>query len=139
MIVLDTNVVSELMRTEPTDSVAHWIASRPATSLCTTAITQAEILRGVQLLPRGKRRDALEDIAQEIFDQDFTGRVFPFDGEAARAYARIAGTRRRAGRPISMADAQIAAIARSLGFDLATRNMSDFQGCGIDLLDPWSA
>ena len=139
MIILDTNVISELMRAEPAEGVARWIADRSTTSLCTTVITQAEILFGAQLLPKGKRRDAIEQKADVLFDRGFAGRVFPFDGEAARAYARIAGTRSRAGRPISMADAQIAAIARSLGFDLATRNVSDFQGCGIDLLDPWSA
>src|SRR5262245_61930380 len=119
MIVLDTNVVSELMKVDPTERVVRWIAGRSPTSLCTTAITQAEILVGVQLLPRGKRRDALEQVADEIFDEDFEGRVFSFDSDAARAYARIMAARRRAGRPISQADAQIAAIARSLGFDLA--------------------
>jgi len=139
VIVLDTNVVSELMRAAPLERVARWIAGQPPTSLCTTAVTQAEILLGVQLLPRGKRRDLLEDTATEIFEDDFEGRVFSFDGDAARAYARIVAARRRSGRPISEADAQIAAIARSLGFDLATRNVSDFQGCGIDLFDPWSA
>jgi predicted nucleic acid-binding protein len=139
MIVLDTNVVSDLMRAEPTERVARWLASRPATSLCTTTITQAEILLGVQLLPKGKRRDAIEQAAFETFDKDFAGRLFPFDGGAARAYARLAAARRRSGRPISQADAQIAAIARSLGFDLATRNVSDFEGCGIDLFDPWSS
>jgi predicted nucleic acid-binding protein len=139
MIVLDTNVVSELMRTTPTDEVVRWIAGRPPTSLCTTAITQAEILLGVQLLPRGKRRDALEEVANGIFEDDFDGRVFSFDGEAARAHARIVATRRRSGRPISDADAQIAAIARSLGFDLATRNGRDFVGCGVELHDPWTA
>jgi toxin FitB len=137
MIVLDTNVVSELMRTEPTDSVDRWIASRSQTTLCTTAITQAEILLGVQILPKGRRRDALEEVARDIFDQDFEGRVLPFDSEAARTYARIVAARRRSGRPISQADAQIAAIARSLDFDLATRNVSDFEGCGIEVHDPW--
>jgi predicted nucleic acid-binding protein len=139
VIVLDTNVVSELMRTDPIDRVVRWIAGRPHTSLCTTAITQAEILLGVQLLPKGKRRDTLEEAADDIFDEDFEGRVFSFDGNAARAYARIVTARRRSGRPISEADAQIAAIARSLGFELATRNGSDFEGCGIELHDPWSA
>jgi predicted nucleic acid-binding protein len=138
MIVLDTNVVSELMRTDPAGHVVRWIEGRPPTSLCTTAITQAEIFLGVQLLPKGKRREALEETANEIFDDDFQGRVFSFDGDAARAYARIVAARRRSGRPISEADAQIAAIARALGFDLATRNVSDFEGCGVELHDPWS-
>ena len=136
MILLDTNVVSELMRTEPIDRVARWIAGQPR--LGTTAITHAEILLGVQLLPKGKRRDALQEVANDIFEEDFDGRVFSFDGEAARAYADIVAARRRAGRPISTADAQIAAIACSLGFDLATRNIGDFEGCGIELHDPWA-
>ena len=137
MIILDTSVVSELMRREPAESVARWLAGRPATSLCTTTITQAEILLGVHLLPRGKRRDEIEQEAQEVFEKDFAGRLLPFDGEGARAYARITSARRRSGRPISQADAQIAAIARSTGYDLATRNVSDFEGCGIELHDPW--
>lgn len=137
MIILDTNIVSELMRREPAESVARWLAGRPATSLCTTTITQAEILLGVHLLPRGKRRDEIEQEAQEVFEKDFAGRLLPFESEAARAYARITSARRRSGRPISQADAQIAAIARSTGFDLATRNTSDFEGCGIELHDPW--
>ena len=137
MIILDTNIVSELMRSAPAESVARWLAGRPATSLCTTTITQAEILLGVHLLPRGKRRDEIEQEAQEVFEKDFAGRLLPFESEAARAYARITSARRRSGRPISQADAQIAAIARSTGYDLATRNVSDFEGCGIELHDPW--
>jgi predicted nucleic acid-binding protein len=137
MIILDTNVVSEIMRLEPAERVARWLTSRPATSLCTTTITQAEILLGVHLLPRGKRRDELEQEAQEALEQGFAGRLLPFDSEAARAYARIASARRRSGRPISQADAQIAAIARSTGYGLATRNVADFEGCGIELFDPW--
>lgn len=138
MIILDTNVISELMRTEPAEAVVRWVASHPSNSLCTTTITQAELLHGVLLLPRGKRRDALQEAAQMMFDTEFTGRTFSFDGDAARAYARIAATRRRSGRPISQFDAQIAAIARSTGCDLATRNLSDFGGCGIELHDPWN-
>ena len=137
MIILDTNVISELMRVKPAAPVARWTASLPWNSLCTTTITQAEILHGIQLLPRGKRRDALEEAARMMFDQVFSGRVFSFDGDAARAYARIVAGRHRAGRPISQFDAQIAAIASSTGCDLATRDMRDFEGCGLDLHDPW--
>lgn len=138
MIILDTNVISELMRPRPADAVVRWIAGQPSNSLCTTTITQAEILHGVLLLPRGKRRDALHDAAQGMFDADFAGRVFTFDGDAAAAYARIAASRRRAGRPIAQFDAQLAAIAAATGCDLATRNVADFEACGIDLLDPWN-
>jgi predicted nucleic acid-binding protein len=137
MIVLDTNVLSELMRPAPADGVVRWITNRPATSLSTTTITQAELLHGVLLLPKGRRRDALEEAVQVMFEKLFAGRVMPFDSDAAHAYARIAAARRRAGRPISQPDAQIAAIARSTGCDLATRNVTDFEGCGVEILDPW--
>lgn len=138
MIVLDTNVISELMRATPATAVIRWVNGRPVTSLYVTSITQAEILHGIQLLARGKRRDALAAAAGEMFEHDFAGRVLPFDGDAAVAYATIAASRRRAGRPISAFDAQIAAIARARGADLATRNVDDFEDCGVDVIDPWS-
>ena len=137
MIVLDTNVISELMRATPAAVVVRWVNARQATSLYVTSITQAEILHGIQLLPRGKRRDAIAAAAAEVFDQDFAGRVLPFGSDAAVAYAGIAVARRRAGRPISGFDAQIAAIASTHGADLATRNVADFDGCGLDVIDPW--
>jgi hypothetical protein len=137
MIILDTNVISELMQVKPAASVARWTEGLPWNSLCTTAVTQAEILLGVSLLPRGRRRDLLEEGARMMFDEVFSGRVFSFDGDAARAYARIVTARRRAGRPIAQLDAQIAAIASSTGCDLATRNTGDFEGCGVELYDPW--
>lgn len=137
MIVLDTNVISELMRLAPTASVVRWIDGQPIGSLYTTAVTQAEILHGVQLLPRGKRRDAIAVAAAQMFEQDFVARVLPFGSDAARAYAEIAATRRRQGHPISAFDAQIAAITRTAGAELATRNVDDFDGCGIDVIDPW--
>ncbi len=137
MIILDTNVISELMQVKPAPSVARWSEGLPWSSRCTTAVTQAEILLGVSLLPRGGRRDMLEEGARMMFDEVFSGRVFSFDGDAARAYARIVAARRRAGRPISQLDAQIAAIASSTGCDLATRNTGDFEGCGVELYDPW--
>ena len=139
MIILDTNVISELMRMKPAEPVVRWVANQPSNSLCTTTVTQAEILHGVLLLPKGKRRDGLDEAAHLMFASEFAGRVFSFDGDAASAYARIAAARRRSGRPISQLDAQIAAIADSTGCDLATRNLSDFEGCGIDLHDPWQS
>lgn len=137
MIVLDTNVLSELMRAAPADAVMRWVRARSATSLYTTSITQAEILYGVRLLPAGKRRNAIESAADAMFREDFAGRVLPFAGDAARSYARIAAERRRVGKPISQADAQIAAIADAAGGKLATRNVADFTHCGIDVVDPW--
>ena len=139
MIVLDTNVLSELMKPAPADAVVRWIADQPAPTLYTTSITQAEILHGILLLPSGKRRGALEAAADAMFDEEFGGRVLPFGGEAARAYAQIAAQRRRSGRPISQFDAQIAAIARSARAPVATRNVSDYESCGIKVLNPWDA
>jgi hypothetical protein len=137
MIVLDTNVLSELMKAMPADRVMSWVASQPAASLYTTSITQAEILHGVSLLPAGKRRSAFEAAAEAMFREDFAGRILPFASDAAPLYARIAVERRRAGRPISHFDAQIAAIARLTGAAIATRNVADFEGCGVKLVDPW--
>ncbi len=137
MIVLDTNVLSELMKASPSTNVLDWTASQPALSLFTTTITQAEILYGVRLLPTGRRREALADAVAGMFDEDFSGRVLSFDGPAAHAYAVIATERKQAGRPIAQFDAQIAAIARTRGAAIATRNISDFEACGVDIVDPW--
>ena len=139
MIILDTNVISELMRASPEPAVVTWAAAHPVTGLWTTALTQAEVLHGVLLLPRGKRRDALAEAADAMFREDFAGRVLAFGGDAARSYADIVVKRKKAGTPISQFDAQIAGIARSVGATVATRNTRDFVGCGIDLVDPWSA
>ena len=127
------------MRPEPAARVVDWIADQPAQGLFTTSITQAEILHGVMLLPPGKRRDAFEAAAQAMFAEEFAGRVLPFGADAALLYASIAVDRRRAGRPISHFDAQIAAIARCYGAAVATRNVVDFEGCGVEVLNPWDA
>jgi hypothetical protein len=139
LIVLDTNVLSEMMRPAPDPVVTEWLSARPATSLFTTTITQAEILYGLQLLTAANRRSRLATAAQEMFAIDFAGRVLSFDQAAAQAYAEIAVARRRAGRPIAQFDAQIAAIARSRDAGVATRNVPDFEGCGIGVIDPWQA
>jgi predicted nucleic acid-binding protein len=137
MIILDTNVVSELMRPAPADRVIRWVASQAATSLYTTSITYAEILHGILMLPAGKRRKNFEQAAELMFDEDFAGRILPFGSDGAFFYAEVATERQRRGRPISQFDAQIAAIARATGAGLATRNVSDFDHCGIDIVDPW--
>jgi len=137
VIVLDTNVLSELMKPAPDAKVVAWMAAEAAPTLYTTSITQAEILHGLMLLPRGRRRNALEAAATSMFAEDFSGRILGFGPEAAPRYAQIASDRRRAGRPISHFDGQIAAIARVAGAALATRNVSDFEGCGVTLVDPW--
>lgn len=139
MIVLDTNVLSELMRSAPAEIVMRWVAAQPLASLYTTSITQAEILHGIMLLPAGRRRNALETTAEAMFGEDFRGRVLPFGSKEAHPYARIAVERRRAGRPISNFDAQIAAIARSAGAAIATRNVADYDACGVEVINPWDA
>ena len=137
MIILDTNVLSELMKSGPAASVVEWATSQPTSRLFVTAVTQGEILYGIGLLPKGKRRDRIEHAAKAMFAEDFNDRILAFNSDAAAAYADIAVACRREGRPISQFDAQIAAIARSSGAALATRNVGDFEGCGIELVNPW--
>ncbi|MGH2853660.1 MAG: type II toxin-antitoxin system VapC family toxin [Solirubrobacteraceae bacterium] len=137
MILLDTNVLSELVRRKPDEGVMSWIDSLDAAAVATTAITAAELRYGVARLPAGRRRDLLGEAVRGLLEDDLSGRVESFDASAATHYAVIVSDRERAGRPISVADAQIAAICRKLGAQLATRNTGDFQATGIDLIDPW--
>ncbi len=137
MFVIDTNVASELMRPAPAASVAAWVAARDAEELFLTAIGEAELLYGVAILPAGRRREMLETAMTHWLDLGFADRILPFDSAAAKAYAEIASDRRRAGRPIGEADCQIAAISRCRGAALVTRNVRDFGGAGIDVVDPW--
>ena len=139
MIVVDTNVVSELMLPSPADAVIEWTSAQEAHTLYFTTISEAELRYGVAFLPIGRRREQLLAAVEGVLREDFAGRVIPFDRQAARAYAEIASTRRAAGRPIHYADCQIAAIARSVGASVATRNVRDFEGCGIDVINPWDA
>lgn len=139
MIVLDTNVLSEAIKPEPADTVLRWLSTQPPARLFTTSITEAEILYGLALLPKGGRRDSLEEAARLMFAEDFAGRVLPFDSAAAREFSEIASARRKLGRPITQFDAQIAAIARSRGAAVATRNTVDFEMCGIAVVNPWAA
>jgi len=137
MIILDTNVLSELMRPTPSPRVAAWVSRQAVTELFTTSITEAEIFYGIELLTKGKRREGLLAAAEAVFAEDLAGRVFGFESDAARAFSSIAARRRMLGKPISHADAQIAAIARVHRAKLATRNVADFENCGLDLVDPW--
>ena len=137
MIVLDTNVISELLRPKPDGTVEGWLADQPPASVFTTAITEAEILYGVRLLPDGKRKQELLAAIGPIFVEDFAGRVLPFDGDGADAYATLAVARRQLGRPINQFDAQIAAIAVSRAAAIATRNVSDFADLGVAVINPW--
>jgi toxin FitB len=136
VIILHTNVVSELMRAEPAPRVATWVRDRDRRELRTTAITIAEIRYGIARLPDGRRKQVLLAAADETFTA-FADQVVPVDTAAAEHYAIIASSRERAGRPIAGFDALIAAICRSRGAALATRNVSDFDGTGIEVIDPW--
>ena len=138
MIVLDTNVVSELMRPSPVGHVIAWVARQPASALYLTTISEAELRYGVEILPQGQRRERLRAEIEGMLRQDFVGRILPFDRDAAQAYAVIAAARRVTGHTISHADCQLAAIARSVGAAVATRDVNAFEDCGIDVINPWT-
>lgn len=126
------------MRPTPTPSVVAWIAERNAATMYLTAVSEAELRFGIAILPAGRRRDSLEAAMRRWLEQGFADRILPFDSAAARAYAEIATDRRGAGRPIGEADCQIAAISRSCGASLVTRDVRDFEGTGVDVVDPWA-
>ena len=133
MMVIDTNIVSELMRAEPSAEILAWMDERPPRELF---VTETEVRTGIALLPEGRRRRGLAEACERAFNSLFAGRVLPFDSDAARAYAEIAAARRVLGRPVSQADGQIAAIARARGMAVATRNVRDFEGIEIEIIDP---
>jgi len=137
-IILDTNVLSELMRPEPEPAVMEWFAGRTGATFYVTAITEAEIRLGIALLPAGKRRTALAEAAETMFRVDFAGRTLSFDTLCAAQYAVIVAGRRSAGFSITTEDAQIASISLCNGYGLATRNVRDFLHIdGLVLLNPW--
>lgn len=138
MILLDTHVVSELMRPAPSEAVLAWFAAQDAADLYLSAIGEAELRRGAAMLPDGKRRDQLMATIDAMITEDFAGRILPFDSNAAQAFVLVFLERRAAGRPISFADGQIAATARAQGAAIATRNTVDFAGCGLAVIDPWA-
>ncbi|SHN48213.1 type II toxin-antitoxin system VapC family toxin [Cryptosporangium aurantiacum] len=136
MIILDTNVVSELMRGTPEPSVIAWLGQQRSAELFTTAVTLAEVRYGIARLPDGRRKDDLAQAADEVFSA-FPEQVLPFDAAAAATYADVVTDRDKAGQPIDGFDAQIAAICRSRNATLATRNTKDFHQTGVELVDPW--
>ncbi len=138
MYAIDTNVASELMRPAPAAADAKWIAKQNAGDLALTAISEAELRYGVAIVPAGRRRNELEAAMTRWLAVGFGGRILPFDSAAARHYADIASGRRRAGRPIGEAGCQIAAICRSRGAALVTRNLRDFKDTGIEMINPWT-
>jgi len=136
--ILDTNVLSEVMAALPSQAVLDWIANRRGTdSIYITTITVAEILYEIEILAAGKRRDKLSAQAEGMFAEDFRGHILSFDEPGARAFSQIAAERRKHGKPIAEMDGQIAAVARVHNAVLATRNISDFEGCGVLLANPW--
>jgi predicted nucleic acid-binding protein len=137
MIVLDTNVLSELMRPVIDAGVAAWIDDQDRSTLATTSICKAELLFGIAKLTNGKKKFALAGVAHAILDR-LGNRVWPFADEDALHYAEIVVRCRQAGRPIDPLDAQIAAISRSRGAMVATRDLKHFADLGIELIDPWS-
>lgn len=139
MVILDTNVIAELMREQPAPAVLAWMNEQRAATLYLTAITVGEIAFGIRILPPGKRRLQLEEGFGRVLATAFVGRILDFDEAAARWYAEILGRRREIGRPLSLPDAQIAAIARRQGWGLATRNVRDFVECGLDVVNPFDA
>lgn len=139
MIVLDTNVISELMRRRPAARVVEWVDEQDASALAITAITVAELLYGVARLKDGAHKAKLASAVHVLVREDFAERVLPFDVAAAEHYAVLVSEREQPGRPVSTADGQIAAICRNHGARLATRNVRDFEATGIAVLDPWTA
>lgn len=137
MIVVDTNVLSEAIKPFPSEHVIRWFAAQELQALFTTTITQAEIFSRIELMPAGRRKDQLSEAIDRVFSRAFMGRILHFDEESAHLYAKIVSARKRIGRPILQFDAMIAAISRANGATLATRNTSDFEHCGIELVNPW--
>jgi toxin FitB len=138
MILLDTNVISELMRPKPDPVVVSWFDRVGELPLYISTVSEGELWAGLNVMPSGKRRLTLETLVAEMLADDFAGRILSFDRQAARLFGDISGLRAKVGRPIGTADNQIAAIARAHGFKLATRNTKDFDHCDVDLINPWS-
>jgi predicted nucleic acid-binding protein len=139
VIVLDTNVVSEVIKVSPEPLVLDWLESADSEPTAITAITKAELLYGLARLPRGRRKRDLEIDIRALLSSYGPGEVLPFDGVAAEEFGSVVAGREEAGRPIALHDAQIAAICLGLGAKLATRNTKDFDGLDLVLIDPWTA
>lgn len=137
MIVMDTNIISEFMTSPPANSVLDWLNNQDVTLLYLTTISIAEIIFGLRVMPKGKRRQLLEVRFEQFVAKAFEGRVLVFDETAARLYGEIRAHKKNSGRPMSNFDGQIASIARSKGFAIATRNTKDFEDCGVELINPF--
>ena len=139
MHILDTNVVSELFRPEPDDRVAGWLEAASPPQLFVTAVSKAESLLGLAMMPDGRRKQILDGIMRTFFENRLTTPILGFGDREAEHFAELVSHRRRIGRPIGEFDAQIAAIARSHRFAVVTRNVEDFEHCGIEVINPWNA
>jgi predicted nucleic acid-binding protein len=137
MLLLDSNLVSELMRPRPDPRVLSWVAAQPLSEMAIATITVMEIRFGIALLPAGRRRTDLDTRFRQLLAQAFTGRVLAFDQPAADACAEIRAQRRQMGNPITVEDSMIAAIARVHGAPVATRDVGGFEACGLTLINPW--
>jgi toxin FitB len=137
MIILDTNVVSEVFKPRPDVAVAQWLGSQPQELYFLTAISKAELLFGLACMPDGQRKRDLADVMWRFFNEKVPNPILTFDGNDAEHYAEISAARRRIGRRMGELDAQIAAIARSRNYSVATRDIRDFENCGIALINPW--
>jgi len=137
MILLDTNVLSELMRAKPAPEVVAWIDAQPTSQLYISAITVAEILYGIARMADGKRKQSLLALATLMFDEDFAGRILSFDADAAIHYAGLAAESEAKGTVVDMADCQIAAIAVLHDAQVATRNVRHFDYLGVAIVNPW--
>ncbi len=137
MILLDTNVISEALRERPDPAVSAWLDEQPEEELWTTSVVIAELLSGIELMPSGRKQRTLREAVEEMIVEDFRGQILTFNLPAARQYAQILAARRKTGRPIREMDAQIAAIARVHGAALATRDVNDFAGCNLAVVNPW--
>lgn len=139
MFILDTNVVSEIFRPAPDQRVADWFKRASPPQLFVTAISKAESLLGLAMMPDGKRKQALDEAMRTFFEDRLKTPILPFGDRETRFFADLVSNRRRAGLPIGEFDAQIAAIAKSRGFAVVTRNVNDFEHCGIGIINPWEA
>lgn len=137
MIILDTNVISELMRVTPEPKVIDWLERQQASNLAITAIAIAEIQRGILRLPEGKKKIALQEGFRQFIASAFSGRVIPFDEGAALEYGVIAASREKAGFNTDAVDLMIVAIAKYHNASVATRNIKDFKGCDVAIINPW--
>lgn len=139
MVILDTNIVAEMMKSSPSPMVVAWLNSQESSALFLTTISIGEIVYGLRVMPSGKRRLQLEQGFERVLAEAFAGRILAFDEEAARHYGEVMGRRKEIGRSLSVPDGQIASIARARGCAIATRNVRDFTECGVEVINPFDS